>query len=474
MTVNTVSSWFSLAAAAGMALAPMVAAAQAQTAAPAAAAATPQQTQAARERAQAAQDAEAVRALGLPTTIAILGKNDPNKRSATAVVNGQVLTGTDIDHRLALLVAANRGQAIPPEEMQRLRAQVLRNLIDETLQIQEARSQEIAVDKAQVDSTYARVAAQNFGQDPARMDAYLTSIGSSPASLKRQIEGELAWQRLLQRNVQPFVNVSNDEVKDVLTRLEAARGTDEYRLGEIYLAATPENSAQVQANARRIVEQVKAGGSFVAYARQFSEASTAAVGGDLGWVRLETLPTEMAEVARQMQPGQLVGPFPIPGGFEIMLLIDKRQVLSADPREATLSLKQISISFAPGTSQAAVQARVKAFSEGVATIKGCGDAEAGAARLGAQIVANDQIKLGALPEQLQRMMTNLQIGQTTVPFGSVEDGVRVLMLCGRDDPKSDNTPSFEQLMNQMEEERVGKRAQRYLRDLRNDAYIEYN
>jgi peptidyl-prolyl cis-trans isomerase SurA len=466
VTFKTVSSLFSLAAATGMVLAPVAVSAQAQTQAQA-----PTDTEA---QAQAAQDAAAVASLGLPATISILGKNDPNKRSATAVVNGQVLTGTDIDHRLALLVAANKGQPIPPEEMQRLRAQVLRNLIDETLQIQEARLQKMEVEKAQVDAAYARVAAQNFGQEPARMDAYLSGAGSSPSSLKRQIEGELAWQRLLQRNVQPYVNVSNDEVNDLLQRLEASRGTEEYRLGEIYLAATPENSAQVEANARRIMEQLKAGGSFVAYARQFSEASTAAVGGDLGWVRLETLPAEMAEVARQMQTNQLVGPFPIPGGFEIMLLIDKRQVLSADPREATLSLKQLSVSFPAGTTQASAAAKIKAFTEGVTAIKGCGDAEAGAARLGAQVVENDQIKLGALPQQLQQMMANLQIGQTTVPFGSIEEGVRVLMLCGRDDPTADAKPSFEQVMNQIEEERVGKRAQRYLRDLRNDAYIEYN
>lgn len=464
MIAKTASSFLSIVAAAGLAGAPVVA--SAQEAQPASAQSV--------QSAQAEAEAAATAALGLPATISILGKNDPNKRTATAVVNGHVITGTDIDHRLALLIAANKGAQPTPEELQRLRAQVLRNLIDETLQIQEAAAQKIAVEKAEVDASYARVAAQNFGQDSARMDAYLRGVGSSPASLKRQIEGELAWQRLLRRNVQPFVNVSNDEVNDLLQRLEASRGTEEYRLGEIYLAATPENRAQVEANARKIVEQLKQGGSFVAYARQFSEASTAAVGGDLGWVRLETLPAEMAEVARQMQTGQLVGPFPIPGGYEILLLIDKRQVLSADPRDATLSLKQISISFPPGTRQQDAASRVQAFAEGVRAIKGCGDADAGAERLGAQVVENDQIKLRALPEQLQQMMLNLQVGQTTPPFGSVEDGVRVLMLCGRDDPQSDTKPSFDQVMSQIEEERVGKRAQRYLRDLRNDAYIEYN
>lgn len=467
MTFKTVSSLFSLAATAGMVLAPV--AATAQTAAP-----TPPAQSAVTAEQAAAEDAAAVAALGLPATISVLGKNDPNRRTATAVVNGQVLTGTDIDHRMALLLAANKGMKPSPEELQRLRAQVLRNLIDETLQIQEARAQKIEVPKADVDASYARVAAQNFGQDLKRMDEHLRSIGSSSASLKRQIEGELAWQRLLRRNVQPFVNVSNDEVNDLLQRLEASRGSEEYRLGEIFLASTPETDAQVRANAVKIVEQLRQGGSFVAYARQFSEASTAAVGGDLGWVRLETLPAEMAEAARQMQPNQLLGPFAIPGGYEIMLLIDKRQVLTADARDAVLALKQISLTFPAGITQAQATPLVKTFTEGVQAIKGCGDAEDGAARLGAQIVSNDQVKLGALPEQLQQMIGGLQIGQTTPPFGSIEEGVRVLMLCGRDDAQGDGKPTFEQLMAQIEDERVGKRAQRYLRDLRNDAYIEYN
>ena len=75
---------------------------------------------------------------------------------------------------------------------------------------------------------------------------------------------------------------------------------------------------------------------------------------------------------------------------------------------------------------------------------------------------------------MQNAILQLQIGQTTPPFGSVEDGIRVLMLCGRDDPQQNAGPDFETLMNQIEDERIGKRAQRYLRDLRNDAYIEYN
>jgi peptidyl-prolyl cis-trans isomerase SurA len=410
---------------------------------------------------------------GLPEDITLFGRADPDRRTATAIVNGYVITGTDIDQRVALVTAASEAP-ISEEEMLRLRVQVLRNLIDETLKVQAADAAEMAVAREEVEQTYQQLAAQNFGSEPKKMDEYLTSIGSSPASLKRQIEGEVAWENLLRRNIMPFVNVSAEEVNDVLGRLEASRGTDEYRLGEIFLSATAENRETVLQNAQQIMQQLQQGGSFVAYARQFSEATTAVVGGDLGWVRLGQMPPQLATAARSMQTGQLQGPIEIPGGFSILYLINKRQVLMADPNEALLSLKQISISFEPGITQEQAEVRVEQFGAFVESLRGCSDVEAGAAAIGADVVANDQIKGANLPEQLRTIILNLQIGQATPLFGGVQEGVRVLMVCGRDDPKDAGAPTFAVVMDQIEEERVNKRAQRYLRDLRNDAYIEYN
>lgn len=411
--------------------------------------------------------------LNIPENPTMFGTNDPNVRRATAIINGEIVTGTDVEQRLALIVSANGGK-IDAEEKERLRMQVLRNLIDETLQIQEAKASDVPADDAQVEATYERVATQNFGQKPEAMDAYLARIGSSAASLKRQIRGELAWQNLLRRNVQPFVNVSEGEVQESLARLQASKGTDEYRIGEIFLAATDVNKAQVFANAEKIVEQLKQGGSFVAYARQYSQASTAAVGGDLGWIRLAQLPSELAAAAGTMAPGQLAGPVEIRGGFSILYLIDKRQVLTADPRDALLSLKQISIEFPKGTTNDQATKRAAEFAATVKAIKGCGDAEAQAGKIGATVVANDQIKARDLPGALQETLLNLPVGQTTPPFGSIEEGVRVLMLCGRDDPQVASGPSFDEMMAQIEDDRVNKRAQTYLRDLRRDAVIEYN
>src|SRR3546814_436399 len=134
----------------------------------------------------------------------------------------------------------------------------------------------------------------------------------------------------------------------------------------------------------------------------------------------------------------------------------------------------ICIAFPAGTTQTQATAKASAFATATRKIQGCGTANDIAANLGADVVDNDQIRIRDLPVPLQDMLLNLQVGEASPPFGSVKDGVRVLVLCGRDDPQNAGAPSFEQIMTQLEDERVNKRARIYLRDLRRDAVIDYN
>ncbi len=410
--------------------------------------------------------------LNIPGGQKLFAKNNPYVRRATAVVNGEIITGTDVDQRFALIQSANDGK-LSAEESDRYRAQILTNLIDETLQIQEAAANDIKVTDQEVDQYFARISQQNFKKSPKEVEAYLTKVGSSVNSLKRQIKGELTWSRLLSRNVRPQANVSDDEVKAIQERIKATKGTTEYRLGEIYLSSTPENQEKVLETAKKILDEIRKGGSFVAYARQFSEASSAAVGGDLGWLNLATLPQSLAEAATNLNANEIAA-VPSPGGISLLLLIDKRQVATSDPRDSVLSLKQLAINFPAGTNEAQAKSTVDRFRTEAQKINGCGAADDAAKRLGADVVNRDDIRVRDLPPPLQDVMLQLQIGQSTPPYGDLKEGVRVFVLCGRDVPKQASEESFEQIMSRLEDERVNKRARIYLRDLRRDAIIEYS
>ncbi|MEG3164129.1 peptidylprolyl isomerase [Sphingomonas sp. PB2P19] len=411
--------------------------------------------------------------LDIPANLQIFGKVDPNVRKPTAIVNDSVITGTDVDQRVALVVVANNNAKLSPEDRDRVKLQVLRQLIDETLQIQEAKTADIVITPAEITQSFDAV-AKKFNRTPAAMRAFLREEGSSERSLKRQIEGELAWQRYLRRRVEPFVNVGDEEVKGILDRLQAAKGTDEFNLHEIFLRSDAANGQQVFANARQLLGEIQKGKQpFEAFARQYSEASTKGVGGDLGWVRASTLPAELSQAVTTMQVGQVAGPIEVAGGFSILYLTDKRQVLTADPRDARLSLKQLTLRFPPNTNQAQAQARAAAFAKATQELRGCGTVEKVAAGIGADVVDNDTVRIRDLPPQLQEIMLKLQVGESSPPFGSAEQGVRALVLCGRDDATAGSLPSSDQIQGQLEQQRVNLRAQQKLRDLRRDAVVEY-
>lgn len=402
----------------------------------------------------------------------VLGDVDPTLRKAQAIVNGDVITDTDIDQRLGLVLAANGGR-VADEEKQRLRLQIIRNLIDEKLQLQEAAENDIRINETEVTRSFERI-AQNFKRTPAQFEIYLKGNSSSSNSLKAQIRAEMAWSRVLRRKVEPMVNVGDDEVQQVIDKLNAAKGKDEFHVGEIFLSATPETLDAVMQDASRIVGQVRGGASFVAYARQFSEASSAGLGGDLGWVRGEQLNSAVSTAVAALEPGQVTDAIPVTGGVAIMALIEKRQVLAADPLMAQLSLKQLTIPLKADTTEAQARAKVEEIGRLSQNMGGCGGVEALAQKVGGEVAVNDAVRMKDLPAQLQAILGRMSIGEATPAFGSAEEGLRVLVLCGRDDSQVQaKAPNFEEIYAQMNDERVNMRARRYLRDLRRDAIVDY-
>jgi peptidyl-prolyl cis-trans isomerase SurA len=404
--------------------------------------------------------------------LVVLGDVDPTLRKAQAIVNGDVITDTDIDQRLGLVLAANGGR-IDDAEKQRLRLQIIRNLIDEKLQLQEASENDVRIPEAEVTRSFERI-AQNFKRTPVQFEAYLRQNNSSSNSLKAQIRAEMAWSRVLRRKVEPMVNVGDDEVQQVIDKLNAAKGKDEFHVGEIFLSATPETLDAVMQDASRIVGQVRGGASFVAYARQFSEASSAGLGGDLGWVRGEQLNNAVSAAVAALEPGQVTDAIPVTGGVAIMALIEKRQVLAADPLMAQLSLKQLTIPLKADTTEAQARAKVQEIGTLSQNMGGCGGVEALAQKVGGEVAVNDAVRMKDLPAQLQAILGRMSIGEATPAFGSAEEGLRVLVLCGRDDSQVQaKAPNFEEIYAQMNDERVNMRARRYLRDLRRDAIVDY-
>ena len=109
----------------------------------------------------------------------------------------------------------------------------------------------------------------------------------------------------MNRRLAPRIDIGAEEVDDILARLKESEGENTYRLGEIFLSVNrPDEEASIRETAERLVEQIRGGARFGALARQFSQAATAAVGGDLGWNPRSQLDAEIAAAVDRLSPAR--------------------------------------------------------------------------------------------------------------------------------------------------------------------------
>jgi peptidyl-prolyl cis-trans isomerase SurA len=241
-----------------------------------------------------------------------------------AVVNDDIISVLDLAMRLQLAIIA-AGVEDSQDIRQRLTPQVLDSLIDERLQMQEARRLDISVSDVQVAGALEQIAQQN-NMTEGQFLTMLRNRGVIPTTLIDQIRAQIAWQAIVQRRVRPNVVIPPEEVEEVATRLAARRGSIERRVAEIFIPVesnAKENEALADAN--RLFEELRRGANFAGLARQFSQSGTAILGGDLGWVRDGELDEELNTVLAQMGPGEVSRPLRTLSGFHILLLRDMRK-----------------------------------------------------------------------------------------------------------------------------------------------------
>jgi peptidyl-prolyl cis-trans isomerase SurA len=248
-----------------------------------------------------------------------------------AVVNDDIVTSQALANRMRL-VRASTDLPDDPETMRRVAQQVLRALIDETLQRQEARRLNITVEPAELAQALDEIARRN-GMSTDQLAAYLAERGSTIEALSRQIEAQLAWLKLMARRVRPRVQVSEEQV-DLAMRQggTSASGARELQLSEIVLPVyDPTQEAEVLGAAGQIVAALRGGSQFAALARQVSAAPTADAGGDLGWVPIAVLADEVRAAVATLRPGEVSEPIRGPAGVLILQVRDIRDAGGATP-----------------------------------------------------------------------------------------------------------------------------------------------
>jgi peptidyl-prolyl cis-trans isomerase SurA len=386
-----------------------------------------------------------------------------------AVVNSDIVTDGDLAARIKL-VEASSNMPDTPENRERLEPQVLRSLIDEKLQMQEAKRLGIGVPKDEVDRAVANIEARN-NMPKGALDAYLAAHGVSKSSLVDQLTASIAFQHIVQNRISQDVQVSDDEINDMMKRIEADIGKPENRVAEIFLAVdNPSQEAEVKRTADRIVQQIQAGANFSSMALQFSQSPSAAVGGDIGWVTPSQLSPVLAEAVAKMAPGQMSYPIRTPAGLYILYVLERRTLGSSEPDKIVLALDEVVF---PLPAQATPDQR-KSVEDRAAQVsqeaKSCGEmAKIGAERAPQLSRQIPQIKASDLPADLRPKILALAVAEASKPM-PLEGGIGVVMVCRRQDPPG--LPTRDEVADSIANERLDTLARRYMSDLRRGAYVD--
>ena len=381
-----------------------------------------------------------------------------------AIVNDEVISKFDVDQRVNLFLVTS-GIERTPQNIDGLRRQVLRTLIQEKLQLQEARDSEIEISRAEINAAMQDMAS-GTNRSLNEVEKFLKENNVHIRTMEDQIEAELAWSRFVRGRFGGQVSIGELEIDETLERAEAAMNQDRVNISEILLLANNQLDGQrLMSEAVQIVQQLRAGINFGAVARQFSAASSSAIGGNLGWIPVNQLDENIVPIIENMSAGDISDPIETSAGIYIVQLNSKQQSGGIDPMRNLFDLLIITYDVATEGHLAKLESLRDSFTT-------CKNTEAKAKEMDARnVTRTGQVELRRFPKNLQSEISTTEAGQVIGPKKNKKIA-EMIVVCDRKDDQG-ATISRDAIENNLYSQRLAIMARRHLRELRRDSIVEY-
>jgi peptidyl-prolyl cis-trans isomerase SurA len=398
-----------------------------------------------------------------------------------AVVNNEVISRSELMEKVNAVKAraVKQNIALPPEGQ--IVKQILEQLILERIQLQMAKEQGIFVDDAMLERGINRLAQQNRISVPD-MFSQLEKDGILIARFKEDVRVEITLQRLREREVDNRVTVAESEVDYALGLDKSGVIQEEINLAHI-LIKVPENASSKQVEnlyqrAEEVLQKAKSGVDFAVLSSNYSEASQASTGGDLGWRTKDRLPKIFVEAVTSLGAGQISSIVRSVNGFHIIKLLGKRaaqdkyvNLPSVDQVRARHILikvdqanskadavrKLVDIKQRIENKAATFEELAKVFSQDLSASSG-GD-------LG-------WIYPGDTVPEFERAMNGLAIGQVSDPI-ETPFGYHLIKVLER--KVAEVSPERQRMVvkQMLREQKAQEAMQEWLKTIRDSAYVEY-
>lgn len=248
-----------------------------------------------------------------------------------AIAEDRVITVDDVRREIAPLVAQLQREARSErefnEKLEQLQDDVIQSLIDRVLIVKEFRKDEKKqIPMSFIDNRIADIMSEQFDNDRSKFLSYLHARGLTMREYRREVEEDIIYNymRQQQRKTQSVVSPVRIETfyKENKDRFYQEDGVH-LRLIQ-FTRKENETDEELLAKANLVHARLKAGDKFEDLAKEYSQDSRRAKGGDWGWQKRSDLKPEFSEPLFALKPGEASEPILLPEGCFILFAEDRK------------------------------------------------------------------------------------------------------------------------------------------------------
>ncbi|WP_081299140.1 peptidylprolyl isomerase SurA [Gilliamella sp. wkB308] len=270
-------------------------------------------------------------ALNLSLSIGLLNPLAANAaprviEQVAAVVNNNVILESDVQEMLKTIKASTNPNNLPNDKI--LRQQIIDRLIVENLILQKAAKAKITVSDDEVTKAIAQIASEN-GMTVNQLRSKLSTMGISYSAYRERIHNDMLIDQTRMNEVRHRINISDKEVENLSKNLTKQLTNNlSVKISHI-LIAIPEKASKQQIDvatekARDVINRAKKGENFAKLAASYSNDDLALKGGNMGWRKLNELPTIFEERLIRAPKDSIIGPIRSGVGLHILKVDDTR------------------------------------------------------------------------------------------------------------------------------------------------------
>ena len=394
-----------------------------------------------------------------------------------AVVNEDVIMKSELENKIYTIneKMKEQGANTPPESI--LKRQVLNNLIQNRIQLQLATKIGIKVNDENLNRTISNIAAESQ-ITLEQFREILEKDGYNYEQFREDIRNEIALTQLRKRQVTNRIIVSEKEIDNFLTN-DNSQGIfqTEMRLSHILFSlsdtATEDEITQTEQMASKVRDELLTGADFAKIASTVSDGGNAKAGGDLGWRKINDIPTLFTDYIPDMKVGDISELIRSPSGFHIIKISDLKDmeeniVEQTHARHILVKINELRTDEQANEKLIQLKLRIDNGDNFGLLAKGNSDDAMSAidnGDLGWSIP-------GELVPEFQRVLDGLEINETSEPFKS-RFGWHIAQVLER--RNHDNTESIKRARARkvIGDRKLNEALQNWNRELLDEAYIEY-